>query len=283
MTDDTNKKFEIKTTEPLTKKELNRICKRFRWFFNGGESWDRFIGQHWSWALIPLFQKYYQKDGLVDGMQRHSKLYNTELVFGSVIWGIVTAMEEQKAITGGIDDDIIDSTKISLMGPMAAIGDAINPGLIIPLLLSIAIALSESGSPVGAILYMIAYPLIVTFIMKLLFFKGYKLGINGVQTLIGEKANKIKNAVILFGTMIIGGVAASYVDLSIATTIPSGEEQVSIQGLLDGIFPKLVPLLLILGTYAFMKKHKTSTLTMIFVYMIGVMILSFFGIIGSVG
>jgi len=44
------------------------------------------------------------------------------------------------------------------MGPMAGIGDALNPGLIIPLLLSIAITLSNGGSLLAEIPPIITVP-----------------------------------------------------------------------------------------------------------------------------
>lgn len=274
-----NNAFKPKTKERLTKKELNQIWWRFAWFNSAGVSWERLLGMQFSWSLIPLFRKYYDKAGQIDGMKRHTTFYNTETVFGFVIPGIITAMEEQKAINQNVDSDVIETTKISLMGPMAGIGDAMNPGLIVPLLLSIAISFCQNGSPLGAIFYMIAYTAIVTLIMRFLFKKGYELGINGINILIGEKANKIKDALILFGTIIMGGVAASYINLNLQLKIPSGNDQVKVQSLLDGVFPKLLPMLLVLGTWYLMKKKNIGTLKMIIFYIIAIFVLSFIGII----
>lgn len=268
-----------KTTERLTKKELNHIWWRFACSTPAAVSWEKLIGMQFPWSLIPLFKKYYNKAGQIDGMKRHATFYNTETVFGFVIPGIVTAMEEQKAINHNVDNEVIETTKISLMGPMAGIGDAMNPGLIIPLLLSIAISFSKNNSPFGALFYMIAYPLVVTIIMRFLFKKGYELGVNGINVLIGEKANKIKDTLILFGTIIMGGVAASYVNLPLKLTIPSGNDRIKVENLLNGVFPKLVPLLLVIGTWYLMKKKKISTLKMIIIYIIAIFALSFIGVV----
>lgn len=265
--------------ERLTKKELNQILWRFSWSFPAAQSFERGLGMQFSWSLIPLFKKYYKKEDQIKAMQKHTTFYNTESVFGSIIWGIITAMEEQKALHHNVDDEVIETTKISLMGPMAGIGDAMNPGLIIPLLLSIAISFSRNGSPVGAIFYIVAYTTIVTLIMKFLFKKGYDLGIDGINVLIGNKANKIKDALILFGTIIMGGVAASYVNLNLKLSIPSGNDRIKVQSLLDGVFPKIVPLALVLGTWMIMRKKKVSTLKMIIFYIIAIFIFSFIGVI----
>lgn len=271
--------IKTKSRERLTKKELNHIWWRFACSTPAAVSWEKLIGMQFSWSLVPLFKKYYNKAGQINGMKRHSTFYNTETVFGFVIPGIITAMEEQKAINHNVDDDVIETTKISLMGPMAGIGDAMNPGLIIPLLLSIAISFSQKGNPLGAIFYMIVYPLVVTIIMRFLFKKGYELGINGINILIGEKANKIKDALILFGTIIMGGVAASYVNLPLKLTIPSGKDQIKVENLLNGVFPKLIPLLLVIGTWYLMKKKNLSTLKMIIIYIISIFALSFIRVI----
>lgn len=268
-----------KTTERLTKKELNRIWWRFALSPIAACSSERMLGMQFPWSLIPLFKKYYNKAGQIDGMKRHTSFYNTETVFGFVIPGIITAMEEEKAINHNVDNEVIETTKISLMGPMAGIGDAMNPGLIIPLLLSIAISFSKNGSPLGALFYMIVYPLVVTIIMRLLFKKGYELGVNGINVLIGNKANKIKDTLILFGTIIMGGVAASYVNLPLKLTIPSGNDRIKVENLLNGVFPKLVPLLLVIGTWYLMKKKKISTLKMIIIYIIAIFALSFIGVV----
>lgn len=278
---DNQEKNKTTSKERLTKKELNQIWRRFAWSFPAAVSWERLLGMQYSWSLIPLFKKYYNKAGQTDGMKRHSTFFNTESVFGSVIWGVITAMEEQKAINHNVDDDVIDTTKISLMRPCAGIGDAMNPGLIIPLLLSIAVAFSENGSPIGAIFYIIVYTALVTVIMKVLFRQGYNLGMDAINVLIGEKAHKITDALILFGTIIMGGVAASYVDLNLTISIPSGDDTIAVQDLLDDVFPKLIPLLLLLGTWQIMKRKNVSTLKMIIIYIIGIFILSFLGIIGQ--
>ena len=146
-----------KTTEPLTKKEIDTIWRRFYNAYGVAGSFDALSGPNFLWGLEPLFDKYYDNDKKCEELLKHYKFFNTENIFGSVIYGIVTAMEEAKALGKDVDDELIQSTKTSLMGPMAGIGDALNPGLIVPLLLSIAITLSTGGSILGAVFYIIVY------------------------------------------------------------------------------------------------------------------------------
>lgn len=269
----------VLSKERLTKKELKKIWRRFYWSYGACGGYDRLAGMMYLWGLSPVFDKYYDNDKKCEELLKHSEFYNTENIFGSVICGIVTAMEEQRALGQDVDESLIHTTKLSLMGPMAGIGDALNPGLIVPLLLSIAITFSEGGSPVGAIFYAVAYNVIVVLISRVLFQRGYKMGSDALGILIGEKANRIKDSFILLGTIIMGGVAASYVGLNLAMTIPSGNDQILVQDLLDNVFPKLVPLCIVLGCWAVMSKKHVSAVKMILIMFVCAFIMSFFGII----
>lgn len=64
------RKPEAVSKQRLTKKELNQIWRRFAWSFPAACSWERFLGMQYSWSLIPLFRKYYNKEGQIDGMKR---------------------------------------------------------------------------------------------------------------------------------------------------------------------------------------------------------------------
>ena len=66
------------------------------------------------------------KEEELKAVKRHAVFYNTEPQLGSVINGIVCGMEEERANGAPIDDEVINSIKIGLMGPLAGIGDAHN-------------------------------------------------------------------------------------------------------------------------------------------------------------
>ena len=57
------------------------------------------------------------------------------------------------------------------MGPLAGIGDSLVVGTVIPILLGVALGMSNGGSPLGAIFYIIVWNLFAYFGMKLLYFK----------------------------------------------------------------------------------------------------------------
>jgi len=169
----------------MAAKKLDKKTLRKSWF-----SWyvGNLSSMSYEWlesfgfavSMIPVIKKLYggDKEEEIAALKRHAAFYNTEPQLGAVINGIACGMEEERANGADIDDEVINGIKLGLMGPLAGIGDAMVPGMFIPLLLSIAIGLSAGGSPVGAIFYMITYLVSITAISYFVFMKGYTLGRN---------------------------------------------------------------------------------------------------------
>jgi D-glucosaminate-specific PTS system IID component len=213
-------------------------------------------------SMIPVIKELYggNKEEEIKALERHSVFYNTEPQLGSIINGIMCGLEEERANGTEIDDEVINGIKIGLMGPLAGIGDAMIPGMYIPLLLSIAMGLSQGGSPLGAIFYIVTYLSTMTALSYFVFLKGYQLGTKSVDLIIGEAAQRARESFNLLGSIVVGGVAASYVNLSTAWKIPSGGKELIINDVLNGIFPKILPLLLVVFCWLLMAKKKMSPL-----------------------
>lgn len=103
---------------------------------------------------------------------------------------------------------------------------------------------------------------------------------DAISALIGEKATRIKDSLMLLGTVIMGGISANYISINLGVSVPSGNDLVSLQSILDGIFPKLLPLLLVIGCWQLMSRKNISVVKMIFILMIGVFVLALCGIFG---
>ncbi len=136
-------------------------------------------GKSWPWWLLPFYKKFYDQEGITENIMRHFTWYNTEPIAGSLIFGIVLGLEEEKAITGDVDPEMITAIKSGLMGPVAGIGDSLIQATLIPILITLTIAISgESGSPLGPIFYTVALLAIILVFGKVLFNNGYRLGKN---------------------------------------------------------------------------------------------------------
>lgn len=66
---------------------------------------------------------------MADGLKRHLEFFNTTPHIVTLILGINAAMEEENANDPNFDSAAIDNIKMSLMGPLAGIGDSFFGGL----------------------------------------------------------------------------------------------------------------------------------------------------------
>lgn len=267
----------------LSKKTLNKSY--WTWMFNNLSSmsfeWLATFG--FADAMAPVLEELYpnDKEELIAGLQRHAVFYNTEPQVGAIINGIACGLEEERANGSAVSGDMINSIKIGLMGPIAGIGDAMVPGMLIPLLLSIGMGLAEGGSLLGPIFYVVTYIPIMLFLSRKLFNTGYELGTAAVDYIVGEMAQRIRESFNLLGSIVIGGVAASYVGISTILTIPTGvaDEVISVNDTLNGIFPGLLPMSLVLFTWWIMSKKKFSPLKAMGVLVVLALIGVFVGIL----
>ena len=246
----------------LTAKERRQIWLRWGFTHLSSMSYEKLQAHAWAYAFIPFAKKYYSDDPEAQRrlLVRHSMFYNTEPQTGQLINGIVTSLEEQIALGEEVSEELPVNIKTTLMGPLAGIGDSIIQGIIVPLLLSIGMGMASGGSAIGPVFYMIAYGIIGPLISYLSYSYGYKLGVNAIDVIVGEDAKRITDAFNVLGIMVVGGLAASNIFLTTSLEIPMGEEVQLLQSVIDGIFPQLLPLIMVLlSWWLIAKKRMTAT------------------------
>ena len=250
------------TNNRLTKKELRQIWKRWGFTHLSSMSYEKLQAHAWAYSYLPFADKHYKNDPEKKKrlLLRHSMFYNTEPQTGQLINGIVASLEEEIAIGDGVPEEMPINIKTTLMGPLAGIGDSIIQGIIVPILLSIAMGLAAGGSALGPVFYIISYGIIGVSISYLAFMNGYKLGVSAIDVIVGENAKRITDAFNILGVMVVGGLAASNIALVTKLKIPMGEEVQELQNVLDGIFPKILPLaMVLLAWYLLTSKQLTAT------------------------
>ena len=248
----------------LSKKTLRQSW--FRWFMSNLSSMSFQWLETFAFAdsMAPVVRELYggDREEEVAALKRHAAFYNTEPQLGSVINGVMCGLEEERANGADIDEEVINGIKLGLMGPLAGIGDAMVPGMLIPLLLSIAISLSQGGSVAGPLFYIVTYLAGVTAASYYLFMKGYELGTKSVDIIVGEAAQRIRESFNLLGAIVVGGGGASYVSIATGLVIATGNDQsqVIVNDVINGIYPKLLTLAGILLCWWLMAKKKVSAL-----------------------
>lgn len=212
---------------------------------------------------------------------RHTSFYNTQPMVGAMVSGIALGMEEEKACGTAVPDELIQTVKTSLMGPFAGIGDSLFIGTFIPILLSIGLGLvGEGGSVAGPLFYIVAWVGIMIPFTWLTFHWGYKSGISTVETIYksGVMDTVVRFANIL-GLVVVGCITAQYVSFTISYTYVSGEMSMSIQKVLDGVFPGPLPLLITIGCWYLMDKKKMK-MGYLFIILFAISLVGkFFGIL----
>lgn len=268
----------------MAEKKLDKKTLRACWFswYTGNlcsMSFEWLESMGFAVSMIPVIKKLYggNKEEEIAALKRHAAFYNTEPQLGAVVNGIACGMEEERANGAEIDDEVINGIKLGLMGPIAGIGDAMIPGMLVPLLLSIAIGLSEGGNPLGPIFYILTFIPMVTLLSYFVFMKGYTLGTKSIDLIVGEAAQRARAAFNLLGSLVVGGVAASYVSVNTAWVINLADQQIVINDILNGIFPRILPLVLVIGCWILMAKKKMSTLKVMGVLIVLAVVGVFFG------
>lgn len=264
----------------LSKKALNRSF--WNWYYGHLTCFSQEHMQTFGYlcAMLPLVEELYDnKEDQKEAMQTYTAFFNTEPQLGTLVVGVTAGLEEAKANGEGVDGNVINGIRAGLMGPVAGIGDSLVVGTLIPILLGIALGLSTGGSPIGAVFYMIAWPVICTLMMRFLYFKGYELGGKAVEFLVGEQAAAIREAITNIGAMVIGAVGATWISIQTSLVIiPATDETagITLQGTLDQVYPKLLNVVFIFFGWYLMSKKKISPvkvmLLLVLIAFVGVLV-----------
>ena len=268
----------------MAEKKLSKktLAKSFRnWYYGHLTCFSQEHMQTFGYlcSMLPVIKELYDTpEEQKEALSTYTAFFNTEPQLGTVIVGVTAGLEEAKANGENIDGEMINGIRAGLMGPVAGIGDSLVVGTLIPILLGIALGLSNGGSPLGAIFYIISWNLIVTLGMRFLFYKGYELGGKAVEILVGEKTNAIREAVVMLGTIVIGAVAASWINITTSFKMlnEDGSPIIDLQSTLDGICPKLLSAAAVIFCWWLMSKKKISPtivmLILVVIALIGVLV-----------
>lgn len=211
-------------------------------------------------AMLPVVDELYDNDDAkVKALSTYRTFFNTEPQIGTMVVGLTVGLEEARANGEPLDDDTINGIRAGLMGPLAGLGDSIIVGTFIPILLGIALGLSNGGSILGPLFYIIAWNLAMYFGMKFAFDQGYELGGSAVEALVGPQSAALRDSIVMVGTMVIGAVAATWINITTALSFQfSADSGLVLQDTLDSIYPKALNFFFVWLCWYLMTKRKMS-------------------------
>ncbi len=227
------------TDQKLTRQDLWKIF-RGQIFIRSALNFERQQCMGFTTAMRPIINKYYETpEERAQAIDRHMQLFLTQPMVSAIPVGVAAAMEERIATEGDLDPSSVNEVKIALMGPLAALGDSLINGTARPIVAGIACSLAQAGSIMGPLLFLAVMAVITVGVRYLGVFEGYRRGVSLVTDM--QKSGLIDG---------------------------SGEDFVTIQSALDGMFPCLLPLLLVLGVYTLLRRTKISPVALMLLLMV---------------
>jgi PTS system N-acetylgalactosamine-specific IID component len=253
------------TEKVITQKDLNKMTWRSL-FLQASFNYERMQAGGWLYGLIPGLKKIHKnKDDLSKSMSMHMEFFNTHPFLVTFIMGIVIAMEENKE-----HPDTIRAIKVATMGPLGGIGDALFWMTLLPISAGIGASMAVQGNIAGPFVFLIIFN-IVHFALRFgLMNYGYNTGVKAMDSLKANTENISRGASIL-GLTVVGGLIASFINLTTPIVIKTKGSEVVLQEMLDAqVMPKLLPLVYALLMYRLLKKDLSPVMLILITIVVGI-------------
>ena len=232
----------------LDKKTLNKMVWRSP-NLQGSFNYERMQAAGWLYGILPGLLAIHGEDSedLKISMGHNLEFFNTHPFLVTFVMGIVLSLEQQKA-----DINTIRAVRVAAMGPLGGIGDAIFWFTLVPIAAGIGSNMAIDGSIAGPIVFLALFNIVQFAVRFFLMHWSYNLGTKAIE-LLTANAKEFTRAASLLGVFVVGALTSNYggTALSADLTLENGT---SIQSILDGVLPKMIPLALTLGLYFLMKK-----------------------------
>lgn len=265
----------------LTKKDLTRVAIRslgMEWDWN----YERQMNMAFCYSMLPVIKKLYPtKEEQTEAMQRHLEFFNTTPHLSTLILGITAAMEEQNANDPEFETESINNVKVSLMGPLAGIGDSFIWGTLRIIATGVGVSLAAQGNILGPLLFLLLFNIPAQGLRFYLMHAGYKLG-SGFLAKVQENGlmDILTYGASILGLMVIGGMTAENVAITVPLVIGSGDAATTLGDICNTIMPGLLPLAFTLLMYWLVSKKNVKTTTLLVALVVVGLAGSFFGILG---
>ena len=265
----------------LTKKDLTRVAIRslgMEWDWN----YERQMNMAFCYSMLPVIKKLYPtKEEQTEAMQRHLEFFNTTPHLSTLILGITAAMEEQNANDPEFETESINNVKVSLMGPLAGIGDSFIWGTLRIIATGVGVSLATQGNILGPLLFLLLFNIPAQGLRFYLMHAGYKLG-SGFLAKVQESGlmEILTYGASILGLMVIGGMTAENVAITVPLVIGSGDAATTLGDICNTIMPGLLPLAFTMLLYWLVSKKNVKTTTLLVALVVVGLAGSFFGILG---
>jgi mannose/fructose/N-acetylgalactosamine-specific phosphotransferase system component IID len=161
----------------------------WQFFSHSSYSFSRLQGSGFACALAPALQRLNSASARAAALQRNLTFFNVEPNWGSLVVGVTLKQEEAHA-RGEIAVEEITSTRQQLMGSISGFGDRVSQADLLPLILSLGLAISLGNSMISPLAGVLVYlALICPLMLSISYFAfraGYLHGRNAILSTLGS-------------------------------------------------------------------------------------------------
>lgn len=238
-------------------------------------------GGGFCYSMIPFINHFYKdnEEKRREALVRHVKYFSTTIPMASFVMGIAGSMEKENSEKPDFDAGSINSIKLSLMGPLAGIGDSLFWGVWRVVAAGLAIGLANAGNVLAPLIFLLAFNIPNYLCRYYGAFLGYSLGAKYIEKIYSNGMMEIlTKAAGIVGLIMVGAMTSKTVLFkTILDFTMKGKSVMDVQSSLDSIFIGIVPLLLTFGCFKLLKK-KVNIIVLIFGIVALGIILSVLGI-----
>lgn len=228
------------------------------------------------YTLLPVINRFYKtKEEQAEAITRHTTWFNATMHINNFIMGLVASMEKRNSEDSTFDASSITAVKASLMGPISGIGDSFFWGILRVIAAGIGISIANTGSFLGAIVFLLLYNIPAFFIHYYALYSGYSVGANFIQRMYESGGMKIlTKCSSMLGLMMMGSMTASNVKFKtiLEVSVKGSDQVMKIQDYLNQLFIGIVPLTVTFLAFWMLKKKVNVNVVMLSIMVLGILL-----------
>lgn len=253
----------------VDKKTLNKMV----WMscmLQASFNYERMQSCGWLWAMLPGLKKVHtNKEDLAASMTHNMDFLNTHPYLVTFVMGIVLSLEQQKTAI-----QTVRSVRISIAAPLGGIGDALFWYTFVPIVAGVTAIQAQNGSILGPILFFVLVFGAQMALRFALMYWSYNMGTSAITSLT-KHAKEFTHAASVMGIFVVGALISNMGGTELGMVFSSvsndGKELITnVQGQLNSILPKIIPLALTLLCYTLLKKKWTPIKCILLLLILGV-------------
>ena len=203
----------------LDQKTLNKMAWR-SCFLQASFNYERMQAAGWLYSILPGLEKIHtDKDDLATSMTHNMEFFNIHPFLVTFAMGICLSLEQNKA-----DIPTIRAVRVSLLGPLGGIGDALFWMTLVPILAGITSQMAIAGNIAGPIVFLLIFNIIQFAIRFGLMNWSYKMGTQAIDALM-DNMKAFTRAASILGVFVVGCLTVTMGGTQIALTIPNGSSE----------------------------------------------------------